>query len=139
MTRKLLISACILVVLGCLGFALMVMNSGITIQDPAQPVTSAGIDVREIVNLVFAKPVYSYTKFWQMVGRGTRIELLLKKDEKEYLETHRLKNIILKHSKFVPFPIFLDGEMPADKFAPPAPVPVVAAAMPAAPIFRPVH
>ena len=47
MTRKLLISACILVVLGCLGFALMVMNSGITIQDPAQPVTSAGIDVRE--------------------------------------------------------------------------------------------
>lgn len=32
-----------------------------------------GIDVREIVNLVFAKPVYSYTKFWQMVGRGTRL------------------------------------------------------------------
>jgi len=32
-----------------------------------------GIDVRETVNLVFAKPVYSYTKFWQMVGRGTRL------------------------------------------------------------------
>lgn len=32
-----------------------------------------GIDVRELVNLVFAKPVYSYTKFWQMVGRGTRL------------------------------------------------------------------
>jgi type I restriction enzyme R subunit len=32
-----------------------------------------GIDVREIVNLIFAKPVYSYTKFWQMVGRGTRL------------------------------------------------------------------
>jgi type I restriction enzyme R subunit len=31
-----------------------------------------GIDVQEIVNLVFAKPVYSYTKFWQMIGRGTR-------------------------------------------------------------------
>jgi molecular chaperone HtpG len=43
-------------------------------------------------------------------GRGTRIELLLKKDEKEYLEAYRLKNIILKHSKFVPFPITLDGE-----------------------------
>jgi type I restriction enzyme R subunit len=25
------------------------------------------------VNLVFAKPVYSYTKFWQMIGRGTRL------------------------------------------------------------------
>lgn len=32
-----------------------------------------GVDVREIVNLVFAKPVYSYTKFWQMIGRGTRV------------------------------------------------------------------
>ncbi len=43
-------------------------------------------------------------------GRGTRIELLLKKDEKEFLEAYRLKNIILKHSKFVPFPIYVDGE-----------------------------
>lgn len=32
-----------------------------------------GIDVRELSNLVFAKPVYSYTKFWQMIGRGTRL------------------------------------------------------------------
>jgi type I restriction enzyme, R subunit len=32
-----------------------------------------GIDVREVTNLVFAKPVYSYTKFWQMIGRGTRL------------------------------------------------------------------
>jgi len=32
-----------------------------------------GIDVRELSNLVFAKPVFSYTKFWQMIGRGTRL------------------------------------------------------------------
>jgi type I restriction enzyme R subunit len=32
-----------------------------------------GIDILEITNLVFAKPVFSYTKFWQMVGRGTRV------------------------------------------------------------------
>ncbi len=32
-----------------------------------------GIDVPEIVNLVFFKPVYSKAKFWQMVGRGTRL------------------------------------------------------------------
>jgi len=32
-----------------------------------------GVDVREIQNLVFAKPVYSYVKFWQMIGRGTRV------------------------------------------------------------------
>lgn len=32
-----------------------------------------GIDVPEVVNLVFAKPVYSKVKFWQMIGRGTRL------------------------------------------------------------------
>jgi type I restriction enzyme R subunit len=32
-----------------------------------------GIDVPEVVNLVFAKPVYSFVKFWQMIGRGTRL------------------------------------------------------------------
>ncbi|MDE7011772.1 MAG: DEAD/DEAH box helicase family protein, partial [Mailhella sp.] len=32
-----------------------------------------GIDVPEIVNLVFFKKVRSKTKFWQMIGRGTRL------------------------------------------------------------------
>lgn len=32
-----------------------------------------GIDVPEITNLVFAKPVKSPVKFWQMIGRGTRL------------------------------------------------------------------
>lgn len=49
-----------------------------------------GIDVREIVNLVFAKPVYSYTKFWQMVGRGTRL-----------LETSKLKPWCLEKNVFL--------------------------------------
>jgi type I restriction enzyme R subunit len=31
-----------------------------------------GIDVPEVVNLVFLKPVHSRIKLWQMVGRGTR-------------------------------------------------------------------
>ena len=31
-----------------------------------------GIDVPAIRNLVFAKPVFSKVKFWQMIGRGTR-------------------------------------------------------------------
>lgn len=50
-------------------------------KDPASELTIAisvdmldtGIDVPEIVNLVFAKPVYSFVKFWQMIGRGTRL------------------------------------------------------------------
>lgn len=32
-----------------------------------------GIDVPDILNLVFFKPVHSYIKFWQMIGRGTRL------------------------------------------------------------------
>jgi type I site-specific restriction endonuclease len=32
-----------------------------------------GIDVPEVVNLVFFKTVRSPTKFWQMIGRGTRL------------------------------------------------------------------
>jgi type I restriction enzyme R subunit len=32
-----------------------------------------GIDVPDVVNLVFFKPVHSRTKYWQMVGRGTRL------------------------------------------------------------------
>jgi type I restriction enzyme R subunit len=49
-------------------------------KDPAHELTIAisvdmldtGIDVPEVVNLVFAKPVKSFVKFWQMIGRGTR-------------------------------------------------------------------
>ena len=32
-----------------------------------------GIDIPDVVNLVFFKQVRSKTKFWQMVGRGTRL------------------------------------------------------------------
>lgn len=31
-----------------------------------------GVDIPEVCNLVFAKPVFSKIKFWQMIGRGTR-------------------------------------------------------------------
>jgi len=49
--------------------------------DPGKPphiaisvdMLDTGIDVPEIVNLVFFKPVRSKTKFWQMIGRGTRL------------------------------------------------------------------
>lgn len=32
-----------------------------------------GIDVPEVLNLLFYKPVRSSSKFWQMIGRGTRL------------------------------------------------------------------
>lgn len=33
-----------------------------------------GVDIPEVCNLVFVKPVFSKIKFWQMIGRGTRHE-----------------------------------------------------------------
>lgn len=46
-----------------------------------------GIDVPEILNLVFFKKVRSKSKFWQMIGRGTRLspELECFKGEENYI------------------------------------------------------
>lgn len=47
-----------------------------------------GIDVPEVCNLVFFKPVRSNVKFWQMIGRGTRLckDLFgIKEDKKEFV------------------------------------------------------
>ena len=49
--------------------------------DPVKPphiaisvdMLDTGVDVPEVLNLVFFKLVRSKTKFWQMVGRGTRL------------------------------------------------------------------
>ena len=44
-------------------------------------VLDTGIDIPEIMNLVFVKPVFSYMRFWQMLGRGTRnLEVCKHKD-----------------------------------------------------------
>ena len=45
-----------------------------------------GIDVPEVVNLVFFKKVRSKIKFWQMIGRGTRLckDLFGPNQDKEY-------------------------------------------------------
>ena len=45
-----------------------------------------GIDVPEVLNLVFFKKVMSKAKFWQMIGRGTRLceQLLDGKDKEKF-------------------------------------------------------
>lgn len=40
-----------------------------------------GVNVHEVCNLVFAKPVFSKIKFWQMIGRGTRHDDVCKHKE----------------------------------------------------------
>jgi len=42
--------------------------------------------------------------------QGTRIEAVLKKEEKKFLEKDTIKQIISRYSKFVPFPIYIEGE-----------------------------
>ena len=41
--------------------------------------------------------------------RGTDVIIKLKSDASEFTETHRLEEIIKKHSDFIPYPIYLEG------------------------------
>lgn len=62
-----------------------------------------GIDVPEVVNLVFAKPVKSYVKFWQMIGRGTRLRKDLfgpGRDKTEFLIFDHWKNFWFFDEKY---------------------------------------
>ncbi len=83
-------------------------------------------------SFMVAKEIYIYTKshtkgskslVWRSKGdnsftieksedkiRGTRIELVLKDEEKEFLEKTRIVSIVEKHSKFSQFPIKLENE-----------------------------
>lgn len=42
--------------------------------------------------------------------RGTEIHILLKPDAEEFAQTWRLSSVIKKHSDFVSFPIYVDGD-----------------------------
>lgn len=72
-----------------------------------------GVDVPEILNLVFAKPIYSKVKFWQMIGRGTRLckNLLGNGKNKEYF-------VIFDHySNFEFFGENPDGYVPKEQLS----------------------
>lgn len=65
-----------------------------------------GVDVPAIQNLVFAKPVFSKVKFWQMIGRGTRLHVDKATGEikKDFLIIDHWKN-------FAYFKLKPDGEI----------------------------
>lgn len=69
-----------------------------------------GVDVREAVNLVFAKPVFSKIKFWQMIGRGTRT---LDKNNMKTWCLHKENFLIIDHwNNFEYFGEKPEGEAP---------------------------
>lgn len=65
-----------------------------------------GVDVPAIQNLMFAKPVFSKVKFWQMIGRGTRLHTDKSTGEikKDFLIIDHWKN-------FAYFKLNPDGEV----------------------------
>lgn len=65
-----------------------------------------GVDVPAIQNLVFAKPVFSKVKFWQMIGRGTRLHI-----DKATGETKKDFLIIDHWKNFAYFKLKPDGEV----------------------------
>lgn len=67
-----------------------------------------GIDVPEVVNLVFFKRVFSKIKFWQMIGRRTRTckELNVYSPSKEYFEKNDDSSPVISHHDKQGFYIF---------------------------------
>jgi type I restriction enzyme R subunit len=67
-----------------------------------------GIDIPEICNLVFFKPVFSKIKFWQMIGRGTRIckDLDVFSPSRDYFESTSALPVVEEHADKQGFYIF---------------------------------
>jgi type I restriction enzyme, R subunit len=54
-----------------------------------------GIDVPEVCNLAFAKPVFSKIKFWQMIGRGTRSDATCKDAYRHWLPNRKKEYFLI--------------------------------------------
>ena len=62
-----------------------------------------GIDVPEVLNLVFFKKVMSKAKFWQMIGRGTRLCPKLLDGEDKKLQQSQYKTLYEKAKRKATF------------------------------------
>ena len=54
-----------------------------------------GIDVPEVCNLAFAKPVFSKIKFWQMIGRGTRSDQTCNDAHRHWLPNRKKESFLI--------------------------------------------
>lgn len=53
---------------------------------------------------------YEIKELDEKIPRGTKIEIHLKEDAKDFLEKYRLESAITKHSNFIPFPIKIEKD-----------------------------
>ena len=67
-----------------------------------------GIDIPEVANLVFFKPVFSKIKFWQMIGRGTRVcpKMDVFSPDRDFFEGKTESAIVERHEDKQGFYIF---------------------------------
>jgi type I restriction enzyme R subunit len=79
-----------------------------------------GVDVPEVCNLVFAKPVFSKIKFWQMIGRGTRNDETCK--HRDWLPAGKKENFLIFDcwNNFDWFNIHPKGKEPSQSIALPS-------------------
>lgn len=61
-------------------------------------ILDTGVDIPEICNLVFVKPVFSHIRFWQMIGRGTRNEQAC--EHKDWLPMGKKDSFLVLDFKF---------------------------------------
>lgn len=56
-------------------------------------VLDTGVNIPEVCNLVFVKPIFSHIRFWQMLGRGTRNQKACK--HTEWLPNREKKDFLI--------------------------------------------
>lgn len=55
-----------------------------------------GVDIPEVCNLAFVKPVFSKIKFWQMIGRGTRADAACThEDRRDWLPNGKKEDFLI--------------------------------------------
>ena len=76
-------------------------------------VLDTGVDVPEIMNLVFVKPVISPIRFWQMLGRGTRS--LSACENRDWLPERKKETFLILDFKFGEWSNVLQHKLNASK------------------------
>jgi molecular chaperone HtpG len=71
---------------------------------------SAQPDSKGVVWESDGKGSYTITELDDELPRGTRIEITLREDEARFAELSTVKDVIRRHSNFVPFPLFVESE-----------------------------